>query len=83
MVLFVSLNNFYQVEIIYEMTETFYNQKIECSTLEELIEKTEAFLKAYRDWNAYVYNATMFLDNEKILIKQKVIDLINRRKNAS
>tara|TARA_R100001163_G_C4916636_1_gene98622 strand:- start:184 stop:405 length:222 start_codon:yes stop_codon:yes gene_type:complete len=72
----------FKADIIYEVSETTYTEKIESLTLEDLVSKAMAFLKAYRDWNPHILSARMFIGEEKILIKQKVIDLINRRKNG-
>ena len=49
---------------------------------ETIIEDTENFLEDMKEYEPYVLNARMYIGDEKILIKQKVIELINRRKNG-
>jgi hypothetical protein len=76
------LDRLYQADILYELSETIYMQKIESLEFENFIQKINDFLNEYRYWNPYVLNARMFIGEEKILIKQKVVELINRRNNG-
>ena len=72
----------YQIDIVYEFYETLTKERIESTDLETAIRQSTKFLDDYKDDNAFVHDAHMIIGKEKVIIKQKVIDLINRRKNG-
>lgn len=76
------LDKLYQIDIVYDLDETLHLQTIESFNIEDALRKTKKFLKDYKQNNAYVHQAKMFIGKEKILIKQKIIELINRRNNG-
>ena len=79
----MSLDKKYQVDILYEFEETLKMHTLHAIDYETIIEDTENFLEDMKEYEPYVLNARMYIGDEKILIKQKVIELINRRKDAS
>ena len=78
----MSLDKKYQVDILYEFAETLKMHTLHAIDYETIIEDTENFLEDMKEYEPYVLNARMYIGDEKILIKQKVIELINRRKNG-
>ena len=81
MELFVLLVKLYQIDIIYEFYEKLTKERIESTDLETAIRQSIKFLDDYKDENAFVHKAYMIIGEEKVLITQKVIDLINRSIN--
>ena len=78
----MSSDKLYQIDIVYDFYEKLSKQRIESSELEVAIEETIKFLDEYKDDSAFIHQAFMFIAGEKVTIKQKVIELINRRKNG-
>jgi hypothetical protein len=77
----VLLVKLYQIDIIYEFYEKLTKERIESTDLETAIRQSIKFLDDYKDENAFVHKAYMIIGEEKVLITQKVIDLINRSIN--
>jgi len=78
----VSLDKLYQIDIVFDFYEKLTKKRIESSDLETAVEEAIKFLNDYKDNNAFVHEACMIIAKEKVIIKQKVIDLINRRNNG-
>ena len=77
--MFVSLDKLYQIDIVYYFYDTLKKQRIESTELETAIEEASEYLEDYKDDHAFVHQACMIIAKERVIIKQKVIDLINRR----
>ena len=78
----MSLDKLYQIDIVYDFYEKLTKKRIESTDLETAVEEAIKFLDDYKDDNAFLYEAYMIIEKERVIIKQKVIDLINRRKNG-
>lgn len=78
----MSLDKLYQIDIVFDFYEKLTKKRIESSDLETAVEEAIKFLNDYKDNNAFVHEACMIIAKEKVIIKQKVIDLINRRNNG-
>tara|TARA_R100000742_G_C4265318_1_gene83332 strand:- start:599 stop:832 length:234 start_codon:yes stop_codon:yes gene_type:complete len=76
------LDKLYQIDIVFDFYEKLTKKRIESSDLETAVEEAIKFLNDYKDNNAFVHEACMIIAKEKVIIKQKVIDLINRRNNG-
>ena len=78
----MSLDKLYQIDIVYDFYEKLTKKRIESTDLETAVEEAIKFLDDYKDDNAFLHKAYMIIEKERVIIKQKVIDLINRRKNG-
>ena len=78
----MSLDKLYQIDIVYNFYEKLTKKRIESTDLETAVEEAIKFLDDYKDDNAFLHKAYMIIEKERVIIKQKVIDLINRRKNG-
>ena len=88
----MSLNKFYQIDIFWGYGRMFVNtrsvpfhqfgERVESTDLETAIEESIKLLDNYEYDDSFVHDAYMIIGKEKVIIKQKVIDLINRRKNG-
>ena len=78
----MSLDKLYQIDIVYDFYEKLIKKRIESTDLETAVEEAIKFLDDYKDDNAFLHKAYMIIEKERVIIKQKVIDLINRRKNG-
>ena len=78
----MSLDKLYQIDIVYDFYEKLTKKRIESTDLETAVEEAIKFLDDYKDDNAFVHEAYMIIAKERVIIKQKVIDLINRRNNG-
>ena len=78
----MSLDKLYQIDIVYDFYEKLTKKRIESTDLETAVEEAIKFLDDYKDDNAFLHEAYMIIEKERVIIKQKVIDLINRRKNG-
>ena len=78
----MSLDKLYQIDIVYDFYEKLTKKRIESADLETAVEEAIKFLDDYKDDNAFLHKAYMIIEKERVIIKQKVIDLINRRKNG-
>ena len=78
----MSLDKLYQIDVVYDFYEKLTKKRIESTDLETAVEEAIKFLDDYKDDNAFLHEAYMIIEKERVIIKQKVIDLINRRKNG-
>ena len=78
----MSLDKLYQIDIVFDFYEKLTKKRIESTDLETAVEEAIKFLDDYKDDNAFLHEAYMIIGKEKVIIKQKVIDLINRRNNG-
>ena len=78
----MSLDKLYQIDIVYDFYEKLTKKRIESTDLETAVRQSIKFLDDYKDDNAFLHKAYMIIEKERVIIKQKVIDLINRRKNG-
>jgi len=78
----VSSDKLYQVDIVYEFSETLYKKRIEAFNYIELMKEVEENFEIFSKNNPRVINAKIFFGKEKIIIKQKVVEQLNRRKNG-
>ena len=78
----MSLDKLYQIDIVYDFYEKLTKKRIESADLETAVEEAIKFLDDYKDDNAFLHKAYMIIEKERVIIKQKVIDLINRRING-
>lgn len=78
----MSLDKLYQIDIVYNFYEKLTKKRIESTDLETAVRQSIKFLDDYKDDNAFLHKAYMIIEKERVIIKQKVIDLINRRKNG-
>ena len=78
----MSLDKLYQIDIVYDFYEKLTKKRIESTDLETAVEEAIKFLDDYKDDNAFLHKAYMIIEKERVIIKQKVIDLINRRING-
>ena len=79
---FVLLDKLYQVDLVYESSETLYRKRIEAFDYIELMTKVENFFKIFAENSPRIINAKIFFGKEKIIIKQKVVEQLNRRNNG-
>ena len=78
----MSLDKLYQIDIVYNFYEKLTKKRIESTDLETAVRQSIKFLDDYKDDNAFLHKAYMIIEKERVIIKQKVIDLINRRING-
>lgn len=78
----MSSDKIYKVDIQYEFGNGIKTHTLNSSNYETIIEKTENFLEDMKEHEPYILNAIMYIGDEKIIINQKIIELINRRKNG-
>ncbi len=78
----MSSDKLYQVDIVYEFSETLYKKRIEAFDYLELMKQVEEYFEIFSKNNPRVINAKIFFGEEKIIIKQKVVEQLNRRKNG-
>ena len=78
----MSSDKLYQVDIVYEFSETLYKKRIEAFNYIELMKEVEENFEIFSKNNPRVINAKIFFGKEKIIIKQKVVEQLNRRKNG-
>ena len=79
---FVSSDKLYQVDIVYEFSETLYMKRVEATDYIQLIKQVEKYFEVFSKNEPRVINAKVFFGDEKIIIKQKVVEQLNRRKNG-
>ncbi len=79
---FVSSDKLYQVDFVYEFSETLYRKRIEAFDYIELMKQVEENFNIFSENNPRIINAKIFFGKEKIIIKQKVVEQLNRRKNG-
>ena len=78
---FVLSDKLYQVDIVYEFSETLYMKRVEATDYIQLIKQVEKYFEVFSKNEPRVINAKVFFGDEKIIIKQKVVEQLNRRKN--
>lgn len=78
----MSSDKIIQVDILYEYAEYYRKHTIDAEDYETAIKLTQEFMKSVKDCSPQVLDARMFIGEEKIIVRQKIIGLINRRKNG-
>ena len=71
-----------QVDILYEYAEYYRKHTIDAEDYETAVKLTQEFMDTIQDCKPQILDARIFIGEEKIIVRQKIIELINRRKHG-
>ena len=77
--MFVSSNKVVQVDILYEYAEYYRKHTIDAEDYETAVKLTQEFMDTVQDCKPQILDARIYIGEEKIIVRQKIIALLNRR----